>query len=83
MRKTTVAEDKERNLGRSQIIKALGVMIRKSALPGGTRKPQGDCLSVMSLTLMTERGIFINVSAFPVKLREETGSEGFNILRLG
>lgn len=78
-----MAEGKERKLGSSQIIKALGVLIRKSALPGGTKKPQGDCLSTMSFILLAERGIFINVAAFPVKLRKEKGSEGFSILRPG
>lgn len=48
-------------------------MIRKS---GDTKKPQGDCLGVMSFVCVAERGMFIIVIALPGKLRQGKGRVG-------
>lgn len=48
-------------------------MLRKS---GDTKKPQGDCLDVMSFIYVAERSMFITGIAFPGKLGQGKGRVG-------
>lgn len=70
MRRPAMIKDKGGKLDRNQIIKWLESHDKKtSALPGGTKKTQGNSLGVMSFTWMAET----DACSLTLQLREGKG----------
>lgn len=80
-----MAEDKEGELGRSQIIKCLGSHDKKlSILLGGTKKPQGNSFGMMSFIWMAEaEACSLTLLLFQCSSGNRRGRWAFSILRLG
>lgn len=73
VRKPTMAEDKEGELGRSQVIKCLGSRDKKVSPSRWHQEATRRWFGSDVIICVAERDTFINAAALPVKLREGKG----------